>query len=523
MFIFPQIKKYNSTNEISFTNIFGKEISKSKESENLLLIIFIGLILNIILLFIIPIRGDEPYTLMTTSHGPLFAIEKAISFELQAPFYFFLISIWRLFNSSLIWARLFSIIFYPFIVYFSFKASKKYIPQYNPHIFSALVAFNPTIVLMTCYARKYSLVLFLAVTILLLFYEAYLSDDHRKIYRILFVIISIISLFTEYYFGFMLFAAGISLLFLKNKKIFKNYLIDMILPVASLIILLPFIPTQLKTIYNPANKLITIFGYLQFLYERFEIYLIPIDYLKLNLNLQIVLRFVIFLIFIYSTYSILKNKSYHNKNVLIITLWITISFLFFIYILHTLGEAYIEPKHTIIILIPAILVFYSFLSWIQNKRIKLIWFIIIFSIFIGSIAKHFIGTNQLSNVVNYVNTNENNNEPILLYSYQLQKFFPYYYKGSNNVIGLPENININKPLNISKWAYHNTQEIKNNWAQFKNLEFLWLVTDKHNTNIIMGVNFHYNLLNEFINNYFLILDKKKFGNYEVRKLSPLNN
>jgi len=44
---------------------------------------------------------DEEYTLATTSRGPLYALEQALDYELQAPVYFVVEAIWREANSSL--------------------------------------------------------------------------------------------------------------------------------------------------------------------------------------------------------------------------------------------------------------------------------------------------------------------------------------------------------------------------------------------------------------------------------------
>ena len=51
---------------------------------------------------------DEYYTLRTTGSGPGHAFQQALAFELQPPFYFTTLSIWRLLIPGLLGARLFS-------------------------------------------------------------------------------------------------------------------------------------------------------------------------------------------------------------------------------------------------------------------------------------------------------------------------------------------------------------------------------------------------------------------------------
>src|SRR5258708_5390969 len=51
---------------------------------------------------------DEMYSLHTSSGSPVFAIQQAVHFELQPPFYFLALSLWRVFSHSVFFARLFS-------------------------------------------------------------------------------------------------------------------------------------------------------------------------------------------------------------------------------------------------------------------------------------------------------------------------------------------------------------------------------------------------------------------------------
>ena len=62
---------------------------KSDNINYLFLFIFIGLTINIIMSMTLPIRLDEPYTMITTAHSPSYAVERALSFEEQPPIYFF--------------------------------------------------------------------------------------------------------------------------------------------------------------------------------------------------------------------------------------------------------------------------------------------------------------------------------------------------------------------------------------------------------------------------------------------------
>ncbi len=503
----------------------GKGIYHLNNIKKLYLIILLGFGINIFMVNTLPVRGDEPYTILTSANGPSYAIEKAINFELQPPLYFFLVSIWRVVDNSITWARLFSVIFYPFIVLLSFNLAKNYIPKFNPLIFSAFIAFSPFIIESTSYARGYSLLLFLATALIVLYNKAYLREDHKKRDRVLYIIVSIFSLYTQYYFGFLLLAAGISLLLKKEKNLFKMYLIDMTLPVLSLIVLLPFLPAQINSVYDPTNKLHTFLSYLYFTSTRLETYLLPINELRVNFGIRLFLYVIIISVFIYSVYLIIKSKSYPNRNVLTIIGLLFVSSLFFLVILSIFGRPYLMAKHTAVIFVPLMLVFYVFINLVKNKKTRLLWYIIIFSIFSGGIIRNYTAAKEkrstLTQAADYILSNEKKDEPIFLYNYLLQKFFPYYYKGSNTVIGLPKSIEVEGNYDISEWAYLDLKDIEKNWEQYKNLKTFWLITNKGDSDSKRSIDFHYNLLDTYINNNFKTIDDKNFGRFDVKKLSPL--
>ncbi|HYP50856.1 MAG TPA: hypothetical protein VEQ34_07940, partial [Pyrinomonadaceae bacterium] len=53
---------------------------------------------------------DEAWTMQTTARGVGYALSEGVSGERQAPLYFVLLAVWRFFDESLFFARLFSIL-----------------------------------------------------------------------------------------------------------------------------------------------------------------------------------------------------------------------------------------------------------------------------------------------------------------------------------------------------------------------------------------------------------------------------
>ena len=70
---------------------------------------------------IINISEDETYTLNTTSRSFLGVIHQSYNFEAQPPFYFILLSWWRLLCHGIFFIKLFSILCIGFSAYFFYR------------------------------------------------------------------------------------------------------------------------------------------------------------------------------------------------------------------------------------------------------------------------------------------------------------------------------------------------------------------------------------------------------------------
>ena len=86
------------------------ERSQKSSFYGVALLIVLHLAVVLPLAYSLNIWADEGSTLYTTQHGVFAAFQHAAADERQAPFYFWVLSIWRTLNSSIFFARLFSII-----------------------------------------------------------------------------------------------------------------------------------------------------------------------------------------------------------------------------------------------------------------------------------------------------------------------------------------------------------------------------------------------------------------------------
>ncbi len=161
------------------------------KSRVLWALMLFGLSVSVTLAALLDIRFDEAFTLNTTSQGVVYAFNQAIRFEQQAPLYFVLLSVWRDIDSSIFFARLFSVLCLPFIIWVSAELAKRYVKAVNPLIAAGVMTLHQQVVWSSLDIRLYSLMVLLSGLLFLFFYDGYLAEKGEGRSRVFFVIVAI--------------------------------------------------------------------------------------------------------------------------------------------------------------------------------------------------------------------------------------------------------------------------------------------------------------------------------------------
>ncbi len=266
------IKKYNS-----------KIIPAFNRNKVVFLIIFFHCLITIPLAYFLNTHYDEACSLMDTGGTIYHTIKRTINIELQAPLYYLILNLWRKLDNSFFFSRLLSILFSSLSIFIGYKFLKRFSNIKKPAMVTFLIAINPFLIYYAVEIRLYTLMVFLSIALFYLMYEIYLFDNNSKISRITFIIVSIISLQTQYYMGFLLVAIGVNILIYKGWYKFKTYLIDMILPFLSLVMVLPFLGAISRQLANVGHKL-NVKGIFDFLRDQIVFsYLFSLDSFPLRI------------------------------------------------------------------------------------------------------------------------------------------------------------------------------------------------------------------------------------------------
>lgn len=472
---------------------------------------------------------DEAFTLNTTMFGSVEAIKRAVVFEGQPILYFLSLSIWREINDSIGFARLLSTILAALSIpaFYVYIKLKKQIS--NPVLLTFIYAFNPLVIWAGLEIRVYASMLLMGILLFYSFEKIYLSLKLPVKHRLLFILLAIISVHTHYYLSFILFINFIFLFFYKREIAFK-YMLDMILPMLSLIPYAVYLSNQVST--HAVFKISSISDYVLYWYRHFRGFYFPIPKIFssniYNLALIGLLVMSIFLGIRKNIKSILLNIFKSEKYIItIIISMIVISNL----LLFTIGQAGISTRHTLFLLVPTNILLYLILFKITNKSFQTIIMSLMILANFGNIyanAPNFGKETDLLRVSDIIKSQNSNNDPIICYTPEIQLVYSLIPHNST-VLSIPKPINLSVQYDHPSWFIKDTTDIIQFFEKESENQTLWLVDNAVNplTESLLEkrfeCNLHFNLLNTYVQkNFDVVMEKEIEGSYRVRKLSKKN-
>ena len=175
-------------------------------------LVAIQLLICLPLAWVLNLYVDEVYSLHTSSQGLLAALSGGIRFERQAPLYFGLLSLWRLIDPSVFFARLLSVLCISASLLVLARIARRLYPSVHPAWFVAPFALHPSAIWAAVEIRVYALAILLAALLLWTGLAAFFSPERQRRSLVAFIATAALSLYTYYYLGFLLVGLGAALL-----------------------------------------------------------------------------------------------------------------------------------------------------------------------------------------------------------------------------------------------------------------------------------------------------------------------
>lgn len=476
------------------------------------LIIFLAAYLNI--------WEDEVYSMNTSSKSLGYAFKQAYEFELQPPVYFLLLTIWRTISDSVIWARLLSVsaIFLSQLLLYSFIKEKT--DRKTATFFSVLFLLNPLIIYAALEIRTFAFVLFFSVIILISFYNSYYHNKIAIQSRILFVALATAGLFTQYFIGFLLFANAVVLLAEKKWKSLGIYLLDMIIPLALLLLSMPKVlscagvqaasfPEYIRTIKDFFVEIKGMAGQLTFSF------FLPTDFVDSKILQTIFKATILILFFISLDYSRIREALRHSSSFVIVSLVI---FSFFTIVLWRYGKYSVEKKYLMVLFPSLFLLIVTFFRYFK-PGIQYLWFFIFMITYLVNVFNKYhdpYKVKDFRSLASFLEESEKKGEPVFVFRNISAENLKYYYTGLNELIPLPDEFSYHEKFGQNQWTI-NEQNIVELKTQMQNFSEFYLVIDN---SPLRGVKESQTVLLDFLfSNYGNMLEKPFNGKIILYKFS----
>ncbi len=492
---------------------------KFLERNRLLIIGVLYFGLTIPLAIILNIRQDEAYTLDTTSRGLVYAFNQALHFELQAPLYFVLVSIWRLFFGSIFWARLFSILaIFAALLIFDKILKGRITHRFFPLLFFAI---HPLSLWAALEIRVYAFSVLTVAAYLYFLVCHYRLNTEKRRNRLIHIGLILAGLFSFYYFGFILAGVFVYLL-LFNRNLLKPYIIDLIIPV---LLLMPMMAVIYGQIYGHSvlaiPKPFTIQNLLKYWQvEFFDYFLMPVYLKGPNAIFNISFRLILLAFLSYFLFEKRENLFSFFRS---IWFWITLVFIAFLTTLRfSLGSIYAVNPHALLGLIPFLMVLVTLSGSGKNPKLANAMFLILAFVAttsLFSVYKPLYKEYDVKGLVKYLESMPAD-QPAFVYTNETCMVLNYYLDGDRQLFPLPEKINFEN-YDLAKWIIQTPSELDEvvqGYLQQSDAGSFFYVAD----NKVYGslrTEEHNNLVKDYFSEHFTITDSLGIGGFSVYKIS----
>lgn len=455
------------------------------------------------------IRFDEAFTLQTTADGPVYAFKQAIGFGQQAPLYFVLMSVWRFVSESIFFARLFSVLCFPLIVWVAAEVSRRYVKDVNPLAAAAIVVLHQQLVWNSLDIRLYALMTLWSVLLLLLFYDAYLADRESTRSRVLFTVVAVSSLYTQYYLGFQLVAGAVALVALGRWRPLGRYVLDMAIAGLFFVPMLIVVAAgQFSVVADHQGAAIPFGELINGLYQRVVPLVLSVNAIEQEILKRWLTRLVIAGIATLFLIKVVRKRESDDVALGAMTVVMTAFFLAAFYLV---GDQLMQVRHMSALILPMVLIPLSALTLFKSKSAVYGWAALVIAlnvIYLYGAYRPMAKPGDFDRVARYVTENEKPNEPVLIFHADAILPLRYYYHGQNKLVALPQENGTEAWDPRNNVLKDETQIMNVIDAQPDSPERFWLVHDgwcAHGT-----VSFNCQVLERAIADHFVIESMHEF-------------
>lgn len=416
-------------------------------NQTIIGLIAVHLAIALPLAFSLNIWVDEASSLYTTQQGFFVAFQNAALNEKQAPLYFWLLSLWRMLNDSIFFARLFSVVCsIAAISVFVRFVSRVFEPR-AALLASAFFSLHPFLFWASLEIRGHSLVILLSTALIKLFFDGFTDANRSRHSRIAFVCTAIIALYTHYYLGFLLAGFFVALIITKNWMSLRAFALSMVITATAF---LPFVAANARVQFlaraSGYLESVSIFDAIQILWHHAITFLLPAELLRgEEISSFTVFRiWVVRIAVITLVILIVKYRSNMQRRTLTLTTITLIAFGYFFVVGFFASPHYIALRHATPLFVPFILFITSLcsdlFSEISERTTKIVTFVcglLVLASFSYSITTMYPNATKRGDwarIGEFIEQNESPGQPIIVFTTFDALALPYHYRGVNKIL-----------------------------------------------------------------------------------------
>jgi len=432
------------------------------------LFIFGNLAISVPLAYALNLWQDEAYTLHTTGASLSYAFNAAIGFEQNAPLYFLIINLLRHFGDGVFFLRLFSVLCIAATVGLVPLLCRRYLPNSNATLVTAVVAFNPFIIYAAVDLRAYGLIVLLSALLLLTYHDAFLSESPGVGPAAAYAFCVAAALYTQYYLAFLIAAQGITLL-LFHRRAFWRFLLAGAIGAAAFAPMVAIVPGQVQNFKEgfAAPSLphtLTVLGGIIFRY------VLPLPFAHAKLAYAgLALAGAVALVILRPSL-----KSTGSGPIVVMTGCAAVLFAAGAYA----GGVHILDRHAASLYVPATLSVFALIASLpaeSRARVGLGWCVAVVLLSLASLGRTYAsGANSGDwiRVTRYLEGNERPGEPIAVFEAENALPLQYYYRGPNRIVAIPEAVDYHR-YDVTAFVVRSADQLE---SAMPRQARMWLVT-----------------------------------------------
>lgn len=459
---------------------------------------------------------DEAFSLETSGHGLWHAVERAIGFELQPPLYFALLSLWRVFDDGIFWARLLSMVFTTGAILAMVPVSRVYVPSVSPGLVALVFALNPFTVWAAVEIRPYAMIILLSCLLLLAFERAYLGPQRNTRWAVAHAALAVLALYTQHYLGFLLFAQGAALLILRRWRLAGSYLVTMatVACVASPILWAAIDQTAQHRPRTASD--VSVVDAPLWAYRRLRDYLLPQltgSFREWQLRAVRAAAIPAALVLL-AAFRASRGRRWPTA----LCGTFIVSFGVHMATAVALGPSNMEPRHTAGVFPLVVLIPISLLETAGWHRATRLWFALAVSLALAGLVSTYAGLakrGDFRRVAEFLTRQANADQPVIVFGSYHALALTRHYAGPSRVYPLPRPAPLDR-FDPTDYVLPSENELHNVLALVSTPGGAWLV-DVGDTGYL-GVDFHRERLERVLEKCFAITSQERFFGSTVSSL-----